>query len=228
MTTTSEDQKLALRLGHEFSDPALLAQALTHRSSAGDNNERLEFLGDSLVNFIIAEALYRKFPEAEEGQLSRLRAHLVRGATLAEIAAEFRLGNHLRLGSGELKSGGWRRESILADALEAVIGAIFLDAGVQACRCCVLTWYTSRLDELTLRRTVKDAKTRLQEHLQARQRSLPVYETVSVEGQAHAQRFTVSCTVETLAAPTFGEGGSRRQAEQCAAAKALELLGEPA
>lgn len=228
MTISREDQKLALRLGHEFSDPALLGLALTHRSHGSTNNERLEFLGDSLVNFIIAEVLYTKFPEAEEGQLSRLRAHLVRGATLAEIAAENQLGNHLRLGSGEMKSGGWRRESILADALEAVIGAIFLDAGVEACRRCVLAWYAPRLDELSLRRTTKDPKTRLQEHLQARQRGLPVYETVGVEGREHEQVFTVSCVVDTLPTPTYGEGTSRRQAEQRAAAKALELLGEPA
>ncbi|WP_300271865.1 ribonuclease III [Halomonas sp.] len=212
------------RLGHDFGDDALLELAMTHRSYGGQNNERLEFLGDSIVNFVIAEALFRRFPEAREGQLSRLRARLVKGQTLAELAREMGFGEHLRLGSGEMKSGGHRRESILADAVEAVIGAIYLDAGMEAVRARVLSWYAVRLEGISLQDTQKDPKTRLQEFLQSRQAPLPRYEVVSVEGEAHAQTFTVECHVELLEGHTVGVGSSRRHAEQQAAELALKQL----
>ncbi|SHF63454.1 RNAse III [Modicisalibacter ilicicola DSM 19980] len=211
-------------IGYSFRDPALLALALTHRSYGGDNNERLEFLGDSIVNFVIGEALFQRFPQAREGQLSRLRARLVKGKTLAELAREFCLGEQLRLGSGEMKSGGYRRDSILADAVEAVIGAIYLDGGMQEARARVLSWYASRLESINLQDTQKDPKTRLQEFLQSRQSALPRYEVVSVEGEAHAQTFTVECHVQLLDEHTVGIGTSRRHAEQEAAEKALSLI----
>lgn len=197
---------------------------MTHRSFGGQNNERLEFLGDSIVNFVIAEALFRRFPEAREGQLSRLRAQLVKGQTLAELAREFELGECLRLGSGEMKSGGHRRDSILADAVEAVIGAIYLDAGMDVTKARVLSWYATRLESIDLQDTQKDPKTRLQEFLQSRQSPLPRYDVLSVEGEAHAQTFTIECRVEMLKTPTVGVGPSRRHAEQQAAEKALALL----
>ncbi|SDM57666.1 RNAse III [Franzmannia pantelleriensis] len=212
------------RVGHAFADIGLLELAMTHRSYGGQNNERLEFLGDSIVNFVIAEALFRRFPDAREGQLSRLRAQLVKGQTLAELAREFELGECLRLGSGEMKSGGHRRDSILADAVEAVIGAIYLDAGMDVAKARVLSWYAQRLEAIDLQDTQKDPKTRLQEFLQSRQSPLPRYEVLSVEGEAHSQTFTIECQVEMLEAATVGVGSSRRHAEQQAADKALALL----
>ncbi len=219
-------QTLALRLGHDFGDHGLLKLALTHRSHGASNNERLEFLGDSILNFIIAEDLYRRFPKAREGQLSRLRASLVKGETLAEVAVSLQLGASLRLGQGELKTGGHRRESILADALEAIIGAIYLDCGLDAARNCILYWYDERLAGLNLKNTDKDPKTRLQELLQAKQVPLPEYQLDKVEGQAHDQMFTVSCRSKLLTQPCIGVGRSRRYAEQQAAHRALELLQE--
>lgn len=222
--STSHSIKFSRRIGYTFRDPQLLTLALTHRSYGGQNNERLEFLGDSIVNFVIGEALFQRFPEAREGQLSRLRAGLVKGQTLAELAREFSLGEFLRLGSGEMKSGGYRRDSILADALEAVIGAIYLDAGMDIVKTRVLSWYAARLEAIDLQDTQKDPKTRLQEFLQSRQSGLPRYEVTSVEGEAHAQTFTVECHVAMLAEHTLGAGTSRRYAEQEAAEKALALL----
>jgi len=212
------------RIGHAFDNMALLELAMTHRSFGGQNNERLEFLGDSIVNFVIAEALFERFPQAREGQLSRLRARLVRGQTLAELAREMEFGECLRLGSGEMKSGGHRRDSILADAVEAVLGAIYLDAGMDIARVRVLAWYAERLESINLQDTQKDPKTRLQEFLQSRQSSLPRYEVVSVEGEAHDQTFTVECHVELLATHTLGTGSSRRHAEQQAAELAIRQL----
>ncbi|GAA0633534.1 ribonuclease III [Halomonas beimenensis] len=212
------------RIGHDFAQPELLELALTHRSFGGRNNERLEFLGDSIVNFVIAEDLYQRFPQAREGQLSRLRARLVKGQTLAELAREMDFGDHLRLGSGEMKSGGHRRDSILADAVEAVIGAIYLDAGMETARARVLAWYAERLEAIDLQDTQKDPKTRLQEFLQSRQVALPRYEVISVEGEAHAQTFTVECHVDILDEHTQGIGSSRRHAEQQAAERALGRL----
>lgn len=225
VTAIQDLSRLQRRLGYQFEDERHLQLALTHRSYGSDNNERLEFLGDSLVNMIIAERLYRTFPSAREGQLSRLRARLVKGVTLAEIAREFELGEFLRLGSGELKSGGFRRESILADAVESIIGAIYLDRGFEQCRAQVLAWFDQRLEKLSLQDTQKDPKTRLQEFLQSRQHTLPHYEVVSVEGEAHAQLFRVECTVPILDAKSIGSGGNRRLAEQQAAREALRALG---
>jgi len=212
------------RIGHVFADPSLLAQALTHRSAGTPHNERLEFLGDGVVNLIAAEALYQRWPRADEGVLTRARAELVREASLATIARRLELGERLTLGPGELKSGGFRRDSILADALEAVVAAIYLDAGYEACRGVVLPWFEQALDALPAGRPEKDAKTRLQEWLQARQRPLPAYEMVSESGEDHAKVFLCRCTLSEPPASAEGEGTSRRRAEQAAAAAVLERL----
>lgn len=217
--------RLERKLGYSFKDQDLMVLALTHRSFAGRNNERLEFLGDAILNFVAGEALFERFPQAREGQLSRLRARLVKGETLAVLARGFELGEYLRLGSGELKSGGFRRESILADALEALIGAIYLDAGMDAARERVLDWLTGELDGLTLVDTNRDPKTRLQEFLQSRACELPRYEVVDVQGEPHCRTFMVECQVSLLNEKTLGQGGSRRIAEQVAAAAALIALG---
>ncbi len=213
-------------LAYQFSELALLEQALTHRSASKVNNERLEFLGDGVLNFIIADVLFERFPEASEGQLSRLRANLVRGVTLAVLARELRLGDYLQLGPGERKSGGHRRDSILAGALEAVIGAIYLDAGFDAARRWVKTLYREQLADLTLDQGMKDPKTRLQEYLQGRGMPLPVYRVVATEGSVHEQRFRVECLLPDSNEITEGKGTSRRKAEQDAARAALVLLGE--
>ena len=212
------------RIGHAFADPALLAQALTHRSAAPVHNERLEFLGDGVVNLVAAEALFQRWPKADEGVLTRARAELVREASLAAIARRLELGERLTLGPGELKSGGFRRDSILADALEAVVAAIYLDAGYEACRGVVLPWFEESLAALPEGRPEKDAKTRLQEWLQARQRPLPVYELVSESGEEHAKLFLARCTPTEPDLSAQGQGSSRRLAEQAAAAAALEAL----
>ncbi len=213
-------------LGYRFSDPALLRLALTHRSVARGNNERLEFLGDSVVNHIIAEHLFNHFPDAREGEMSRMRAEMVKGDTLAEVAAELGLGAHLRLGPGERRSGGHRRGSILADALEAVIGAILLDAGIARCRECVLNWFADRLETLSVTTVGKDSKTALQEYLQGRQWPLPEYILQSVDGEDHAQNFQVVCRLTQPELVAEGNGSSRRKAEQAAAADALRQLHE--
>jgi ribonuclease-3 len=210
--------------GHAFKAPALCHAALTHRSAGGEHNERLEFLGDSILNCSVARLLYDAHPNADEGALSRLRASLVSGDTLALIAGEIGLGEHLRLGQGELKSGGFRRASILADALEAILGAIFLDSGFDAAAAAVKRIIAQRLSELPAAEALKDAKTRLQEVLQAHGLSLPVYTLTAVSGDPHAQSFTVTCEVPTLGLAAVGEAGSRRRAEQLAARKLLDLL----
>ena len=210
--------------GHRFSDTGLLRQALTHRSAGVPHNERLEFLGDSIVNLLIAELLFQRWPKADEGVLTRARAELVREASLAAIARRLELGERLTLGPGELKSGGFRRDSILADALEAVVAAIYLDAGYEACRGVVLPWFEESLAALPEGRPEKDAKTRLQEWLQARQRPLPVYELVSESGEEHAKLFLARCTLTEPGVSAQGQGSSRRLAEQAAAAAALEAL----
>jgi len=217
-------ERLQQALGYTFNDRSLLELALTHRSAGRSNNERLEFLGDSIVNHVIAEALFAKFPEAREGSLSRMRASLVRGETLAGIGRELNLGDYLVLGSGERKSGGHRRGSILADTVEAIAGAILLDADVQVCRACLLTWFHGRLDDITLEDDGKDAKTRLQEYLQGRGQGLPDYELLSVSGEDHQQQFRVACVIESAGLRIEGEGSSRRKAEQSAADAALERL----
>jgi len=214
------------RLGYRFSNEELLIQALTHRSHSRRNNERLEFLGDAILNCTIAQQLFSRFPKAREGQLSRLRAHLVKGETLAELAREFELGECLRLGSGELKSGGFRRDSILADAVEAVIGAISLDSSMADAQNVIIRWYEPRLSDINLSDNIKDSKTRLQEFLQSRKAPLPVYNVREVNGEAHDQNFIVDCEVAGLDQATVGEGNSRRIAEQEAARAALKALGE--
>ena len=216
--------RLQRALGHQFRDPQLLSLALTHRSAGGRNNERLEFLGDSIVNHIIAEALYAQFPSAREGDLSRMRSALVRGDTLARLARELGLGEYLVLGQGERKSGGHRRASILADALEAVAGAILLDSDVQQCRSCVLAWFGGRLEQLTLASAGKDPKTQLQEYLQGRGSPLPSYELLQVLGEDHDLQFEVACRLHKPTLVARGSGGSRRKAEQAAARSALERL----
>ena len=214
------------RLGYRFKDESLLRQALTHRSAAAEHYERLEFLGDAVLSFVVAAALFQKFPLASEGQLSRLRAGLVRGDTLAVVARGLELGEHLVLGGGELKSGGFRRDSILADALEAIFGAVYLDGGVDAAREVILGLFAERLAACSLSAVLKDPKTRLQEYLQSRGRPLPEYHVVAVEGEAHAQTFKVSCSIDGESEPTLGVAPSRRKAEQAAARTALEQLGQ--
>ena len=213
------------RIGHRFADPSLLAQALRHRSAGVPHNERLEFLGDSIVNLLVAQALYQRWPKADEGALTRARASLVCEPALAIIARQLELGPRLVLGSGELKSGGFRRDSILADALEAVVAAIYLDAGFESCRAVVLPWFEASIAALPATgKPEKDPKTRLQEWLQARQKALPHYELISETGDDHAKHFHVRCTLVEPAVATEGEGSSRRLAEQQAAAAALEQL----
>ncbi|MGO1500528.1 MAG: ribonuclease III [Marinobacter sp.] len=225
MSSQPDLDQLQRRLGYRFNSPERLMLALTHRSYGNQNNERLEFLGDSIVNMVIAEYLFLNFDKAREGHLSRLRARMVKGVTLAEIGREFELGSYMRLGSGELKSGGFRRESILADAVEAVIGAIYLDSDFYTCREQVLRWFELRLKQLDLQDTQKDPKTRLQEYLQSRQFPLPKYDVISVDGEAHNQTFHVSCALSSLDRNTSGVGSSRRVAEQEAARSALKKLG---
>ena len=211
-------------LGHDFGDAGLLAMALTHRSAGSKNNERLEFLGDSVINHIVADALYRRFPRAREGDMSRMRASLVKGDTLAELARELQLGEYLLLGPGERKSGGYRRASILADTLEALAGAILLDAGYERCRECVLRWFGARLELLAAGAADKDAKTLLQEYLQGRGNPLPEYELVAVEGDDHDQQFSVACRLSKPELLAQGSGRSPRKAEQAAARDALQRL----
>ncbi len=217
--------RLQETLGYLFADEALLVRALTHRSFSRDNNERLEFLGDSILNFLIAEDLFLRFDGAREGQLSRLRARLVKRQTLAAIARDFSLGDYLSMGSGELKSGGYDRDSILSDALEAIIGAMYLDADLPTVRDRLLDWFEGRLDSLSLDQSQKDAKSRLQELLQSRGADLPEYVVVETRGQSHDQVFFVECLTGLLDEPARGKGSSRRGAEQAAATVALHMLG---
>ena len=211
-----------LRLGYELRDESLFAAALTHRSAGRPHNERLEFLGDGVLNMLVAEHLYREFPQAAEGDLSRLRAWLVSAPPLAEIAAAIDLGEELRMGSGELKTGGFRRESILADALEAVIGAVYLDGGLEQARGVVFRLFAGRLARLPDPQELKDPKTRLQEYLQSRGLELPTYEVVRTQGEVHAQTFWVRCDAAALSLSATGQGLSRRRAEQEAAAAVLK------
>ncbi len=215
-------EHLYVSLGYHFQQATLLDEALTHRSASAQNNERLEFLGDALLNLVIAEYLFEHYPKASEGELSRLRASLVKGETLADVARRLSLGNWLRLGSGELKSGGFRRESILSDTMEAIFGAVYLDAGLNGCRDLILRLYRDLLTQLASARELKDAKTRLQEYLQARQQPLPVYNVLEIRGEPHAQNFTVECLA--VIGRTVAEGSSRRKAEQEAARRLLEQL----
>jgi ribonuclease-3 len=204
-------------IGHDFSNKALLTQALTHRSFGSTNNERLEFLGDGVLNFIVASQLYLKFPKLDEGDLSRLRAHLVKEPTLGEIALTLNIGDALKLGEGELKSGGWRRPSVLADALEAMIGAVFLDAGFAAAEGVVIKLFTPLIEKIDPKAIGKDPKSLLQEYLQSKKIDVPTYEVLAIEGEAHCQTFRVECRVAKFNIVTQGEGSSRRAAEQQAA-----------
>jgi len=215
--------KLSTVLGYQFNDIKLLQQALTHRSAAAKHNERFEFLGDSIINFLMAEALYHARAFAKEGELSRLRASLVKGETLAEIARDFELGQYLFLGSGELKSGGHQRDSILADAVEAIIAAIYLDSNMETCREVVTQWFSERLSDLS-KYKAKDPKTNLQEYLQSKSHDLPKYTVVNVEGEPHAQTFTVLCEVAALDLTAEGKANSRRRAEQAAADKLMKTI----
>jgi ribonuclease-3 len=210
--------------GHEFRDAKLLESALTHRSAGGAHNERLEFLGDAILNCVVATLVFREFAAADEGDLSRFRASLVSGESLAVIAAELGVGDRLHLGSGELKSGGFRRKSILADGLEAILGAIYLDGGFTAAQSAIERLFVPRLAVLPSATDLKDPKTRLQEALQARGLAIPTYAVESISGKAHAQVFRVSCIVDSLSLVTIGDGPSRRVAEQTAAKQLLEQI----
>lgn len=215
-------ERLCRRLNHQFKRPVYLKQALTHRSAGSENYERFEFLGDSILSFVIAHELFKLFPEQSEGQLSRLRSFLVKGEMLAEVAKEVGLGDFLFLGQGELKSGGFRRESTLADALEAVFAAVFLDGGLEPAQKLILKLYRSRLDDPLLNDSQKDAKTQLQEYLQAKKIALPEYKLIKVDGDEHDQIFYVSCAVEGMSLIAHGEGPNRRKAEQIAAQSLLD------
>lgn len=215
---------LAKKLGLTFSQPQLFSMALTHRSMGANNNERLEYLGDSVLGFVIAQQLYELFPAAGEGALSRLRASLVNQSSLAELARQHNIGDYLILGSGELKSGGFRRDSILSDALEAIMGALLLDQGFDTCRQWILGLFAEKLAELKADNWNKDPKTRLQELMQAKRKELPVYELVTMSGADHAQTFEVRCSVSISEQSCSGVGISRKKAEQAAAEKMLNLL----
>ena len=220
--------KVSQLFDYQFKDESLLSLALTHRSVGSNNNERLEFLGDSILGMVISSELYRRFPNEKEGVLTRLRSSLVKGETLSEIATELNLGEYIQLGSGELKSGGYRRASTLADAVEAVIGAIYLDScvdsGIKKIESIILNIFKDRLNECEPGGILKDPKTRLQEHLQSKNLSLPTYNVISISGKEHLQTFKVSCSIEGLSNHVVATGASRRKAEQAAAEKALDSI----
>jgi len=217
--------RLCRSIGHTFRDEGLLQLALTHRSAGRENNERLEFLGDAILSFVISTELYQRFESIDEGTLSRLRASLVKGETLAVLAKGLELGDYLQLGGGEMKSGGFRRASILADTLEAIFGAIYLDSDIATVQRVILDLFRERLAAVDPSKALKDPKTRLQEYLQSRTRPLPEYAVTDIRGKAHEQRFTVSCSVQGLPETVVAEGSSRRKAEQAAAQEALRRLG---
>lgn len=210
-------------IGYQFTNQALLEQALRHRSAGTPHNERLEFLGDAVLSVLIAETLYHHHPRSPEGELSRMRSILVSGVHLAEVAQELELGSYIQLGTGEMKAGGHLRQSILADALEALLGAVYLDGGMEACRQCLFRWYGKRMDDLSEMKPAKDAKSRLQEWTQAHHFPLPHYKS-TVSGKSHEQTFAATCEIRGLPHVTKGSGASRRQAEQLAARHYLELL----
>jgi len=225
MSDAADDlANLGRRIGHDFADPSLLEEALSHRSAGGRSYERLEFLGDGLLNFAVAAELYRRRPEDDEGSLSRLRASLVRESSLAAVARELGLGEYLRLGGGELASGGFERDSILADAVESIVGALFLDAGFEPARALVLRVLAARLESLPSGESLKDPKTRLQEILQGRGLERPVYEVIETSGEAHALRFTVRCTLPSHGRTLRATSTSRRKAEQKVAGEVLANL----
>ena len=219
--TLNTDDRLSAALGYTFRDTGFLRQALTHRSYSAQHNERLEFLGDSLLNFIIGEQLYQQFPQIDEGELTHMRAELVKGDTLAELANGFALGDYLILGSGESSSGGRLRASLLGDAVEALIAAIYLDAGLAVCRERVLSWWQSRLSAIKPGSNQKDAKTQLQELLQSLKKSLPEYRLLETRGADHCKEFEIACVLEKNSTIFKGVGKTRRSAEQQAAQAAL-------
>ena len=213
------------RIGYQFKDSKLLMRALSHRSVSSDNNERLEFLGDAVLGLIVAEQLFRHHPKSREGELSRLRSALVNREMLAKIAADLDLSSYIQLGSGEKKSGGSQRDSILSDAVEALIGAIYIDADYQTCQSCVLSWYGERIEDFSKLKAKKDPKSSLQEWLQAHKYDLPEY-MADITGKAHAQTFRITCRVAGIDFETVGESTSRRKAEQIAAQQFLDKLNE--
>jgi len=217
---------LLKKLEYAFNDIALLNEALTHRSYASKNNERLEFLGDGILNFVIADELFNLYPDVQEGDLSRLRANLVNKESLAEIANKLNLGEVIKLGSGELKSGGFRRPSILADAVESILGSVFCDGGFEPARDLIVRLYADRLASPTDLQSLKDPKTRLQELLQSRRFYLPDYQVSRITGQSHAQIFHVTCSIKQMSIEVNGEGKSRRKGEQVAAEKAITRVEE--
>jgi ribonuclease III len=217
-------EKLSRKIEYTFNNENLLLEALTHRSVGAVNNERLEFLGDSVLNFVVAEQLFASLPKASEGDLSRLRASVVKKESLVEIAHDLQLGDFISLGSGELKSGGFRRESILADAVEAILGAVLRDSGFDECKLLVLRLCKNKIEQTIIDGPEKDAKTRLQEYLQSRRYRLPEYNVTDIKGKAHQQTFSVECFIKELDLHTNGVGRSRRIAEQEAAQKAIESI----
>jgi len=220
----SSARQLQDRLQYQFSDQQLLTLALSHRSCGSDNNERLEFLGDAVLGMTISSFLFQHFPEAREGDLSRIRSQIVRAESLAKIARKLKLGSELLLGPGEMKSGGHRRDSILGDTVEALIGAVYLDAGIVAAETCIRNWFSDSLDAVTLDMPVKDAKTSLQEWLQARGKPLPEYQVVKTEGEDHSRLYTMSCKIAAVDAAAQATASSRRKAEQLVAEKLLQEL----
>ncbi len=228
VTEATEFERLAQQLGHAFGDIGLLQQALTHRSASASNNERLEFLGDAILGFRVAERLFQMHPDADEGSLSRMRAHLVKRDTLAKVGKELNLNQWVQLGPGELRTGGHSRGSTLADAVEAVIAAVYLDGGMGAAAGLVDRLLADRIAVASPERHGKDPKTRLQEWLQGRQYRLPEYDVLAVTGEAHKQHFRVACALPDLQLRSEGEGSSRRKAEQQAADAMLAQLGEGA
>jgi len=226
MLKKNDHARIEKFIGYEFLDVSLLELALSHRSVGKLNNERLEFLGDALLGMVISEALYQKFPAMREGELSRLRSQLVRGETLAELVREMQLCDYIQLGGGELKSGGHRRVSIQADVAEAILGAIYLDSGFEACKNTVLSWFASRLQNLSGKAVKKDPKTHLQEYMQERGKALPSYALASEMGDDHARKYKVECRLDNESTVFFGVATSKRNAEKEAAANALRFLGE--
>jgi ribonuclease-3 len=228
MAHTSELSVLVRELNYQFKDETLLHEALTHRSVASLNNERLEFLGDGALNFVIAARLFEQYPRVREGDLSRLRASLVNRDSLAEVARRLNLGDYIRLGPGEMKSGGFRRASILADAVESIIGAVYCDGGFEQCRRLILELFADRLEQQPDLQALKDAKTQLQELLQSQRIALPEYNVTDIRGKSHDQQFTVECRIDALDCITTGTGRSRRKAEQIAAELAIEQISSAA
>ncbi|WP_343190461.1 ribonuclease III [Buchnera aphidicola (Mollitrichosiphum nigrofasciatum)] len=218
-------KKIQQTLGYKFKKVDLLYQALTHRSASSAHNERLEFLGDSILNYVISTALYKYFPNVNEGTMSRMRSLLVRGKTLTQIAYKFNLGVFLNLGQGELKSGGIKRKSILANTVEALIGSIFLDSNIITIEILILKWYKKRFKKINPIKIKKDAKTRLQEYLQSKHLPLPKYLIIQVYGKAHKQAFTINCTIQGISENLIGTGENKRKAEQNSAQFALNKLG---